>query len=710
MIQKPNPMQLMKQSLLAFFLLAASVLPGTAETLAQWNFNSTPPDGTNSTGSLTPSTGAGTASLAGGANATFAAGATQDSGADNTGWNTSSYPTQGASNKTDGVQFRVSTLGFETIVISWEQRDSATASRYTRLQYSADGTHFLDGPVVTHTAGANAFGSQSVSLNSFTSVNNNSNFAFRLVTEFELSATGSGANAYVAAGAGSSYSAAGAIRYDLMTVSGVPATGNNFPTISTLTNQVIRENHNLENVPFTVGDVETPAGDLLVTGASSNQALVPDAGVLIDGTGANRTLSIFPSFFQSGLVTITLTVTDSGGKTSTASFLLTVLPENTPPTLSSFTNYHTLINVALPAIPFTIGDRESPPNDLDVTVSSSNPAVIPAANVVLGGAESNRTVTITPAPGQIGSSVITITVGDTVLATNRSFNVLVLPSADVVLYEPFDYPNGSLITTSGSLWGNHSGTLGQAQVSGGALQLLSSRTEDVSARLVGSPYATNSGKVLYASMTVNFATVPNNTAEYFAHFREVGGGQQARVFVSTTNSPAGTFRLGIANNNASITNAVTLEGDLVTGTDYHVVLRYNVGTGVSTLWVNPSSENSPGATATDTPSPGAIGSFAFRQNSGIGSLRVDDLRIGFAFSDVAEVAPEIRLTILRTAGGVAVSWPAADTDAGYSLQRSATLGATADWQPAAPAPVRNGSRDAVTITSPGGNAFFRLRK
>ncbi len=701
-----------KHTALALLAFAALVLNASAETLAQWNFNSNPPDANTATGTLAPSTGAGTAVLVGGLTQAYFGGSTSDasSAGDNSGWSTTSYPASGAANKTAGVEFRVSTVGFETVTITWDHRNSASASKYLRLQYSADGVNFTDNAVITQTAAANSFSSQSVSLAAIGAAENNPNFAFRLVTEFESTATGAGAAAYVTIGA-SAYTSGGTLRYDLVTITGSPATGNTSPTITAIPNQTIRVNESTPELPFTVGDVETPVGDLIVTGTSSNPALIPIENLLFGGLGASRNITVSPNFESFGTATITVSVLDGGGKSSLSSFVVTVLPGNTPPTLSnSFTNYHTLKDVAVPSISFTVGDLESPAADLEILVSSSNPTVIPEASVVPGGSGANRTVTITPAAGEVGNSVITITVSDFVLTTSRSFNVMVVPSASVVLSEPFEYSNGPFTTNSGGLWNNHSGIFGQVQVSGGILQMLSSQTEDINARLIGSPYPTSGGTVLYASFVANFSSLPSENADYFAHYREVGGAQRCRIFVSTTNSPAGTFRFGIANNNASITNGVTLEGDLATGVDHFLLVRYDVTTGISTLWVNPTSESSPSITATDTPAPSSIASFAFRQSNNIGSPRIDNLKVGLALSDVATLAPAVRLSIARTVSGIEISWPASATDAGYGLRSSATLNPSIDWQPVGGAPVRNGSRDSVTLNNPVGNRFYQLVK
>ncbi|MDR3459932.1 MAG: immunoglobulin domain-containing protein [Verrucomicrobiae bacterium] len=186
---------------------------------AQWNFNSVSPDSSTSTGSTVPSIGSGTASLVGGATASFAGGdaAYDPAGStDNSGWNTATYPAQGTGNKTRGVQFAVSTAGKQNIVISWTSQSSSTGGKYGRLQYSTNGVDFVDFPApfingTTYTVKTN-------SLAGVSGVNNNANFAFRFVAEFESTAIGTGNANYVAAG--TTYGTSGTMRYDMVTVSG----------------------------------------------------------------------------------------------------------------------------------------------------------------------------------------------------------------------------------------------------------------------------------------------------------------------------------------------------------------------------------------------------------------------------------------------------------------------------------------------------------
>ncbi|MGD8190189.1 tandem-95 repeat protein [Brevibacillus ginsengisoli] len=111
-----------------------------------------------------------------------------------------------------------------------------------------------------------------------------------------------------------------------LTISGV----NDEPTISSIGNQTIREDEQSPAYPFTIGDEETAADELVVTASSSNQTLVPNSNLSLQGTGANRSISIKPAANQNGVTTITITVSDGTNRVS-QSFVLTVDPVNDPP-------------------------------------------------------------------------------------------------------------------------------------------------------------------------------------------------------------------------------------------------------------------------------------------------------------------------------------------------------------------------------------------
>src|SRR5882672_9137914 len=103
---------------------------------------------------------------------------------------------------------------------------------------------------------------------------------------------------------------------------------------------------------------------------------------------------------------------------------------NSPPTITSIANQTTPVSTAIGPVSFTVGDAETNASNLVLTGASSNTSVVPNANIVFGGSGSNRTVTITPASNQSGSTTITITVNDGLLSTNRSFLLTISPVND----------------------------------------------------------------------------------------------------------------------------------------------------------------------------------------------------------------------------------------------------------------------------------------
>jgi hypothetical protein len=216
-----------------------TLLSTPATRLARWDFNAT---NTLAVAAPDPSAGTGSASLLNGASAAFTSGTFSDPagapGAANSGWNSSSYPPQGTSNKTAGVQFQVSTLGYQDILLAWEQKHSDTASKYTRLQYTTDGSNFIDGDLFTMPSTNNSWVFYVSDLSSRAGVNNNPNFAFRIVSEWEATAVGNNNSNYV--GSVTAYSTGGTIRFDLMSVF-----GNSFSGVSPIPLHIRRDGANV---------------------------------------------------------------------------------------------------------------------------------------------------------------------------------------------------------------------------------------------------------------------------------------------------------------------------------------------------------------------------------------------------------------------------------------------------------------------------------
>ncbi|HSU55218.1 MAG TPA: hypothetical protein VLT36_14260 [Candidatus Dormibacteraeota bacterium] len=691
----------MKRLLLTLFALMFASRLVLADAISQWSFNSVPPDASVSTGTNTPSIGNGTASLIGGVTATFAGGGGADpaASADDSAWNTKSYPVQGSGNKTGGVQFDVSTVGYSNIVVRWDHFATKTASKYFRPQYCTDGNTFIDFPTPVIIQADSKFEAQTNNLASMPGVNNNPNFKFRIVSEFESSAIGSGFTGYVPVTNTSTYDpSGGGVRFEYVTIMGTPIPdGNTPPTISPISNQTIRVTKSTGPLAFTVLDAEEPASNLTVNGISSNPAIISASNIAFGGSGANRTVNITASL-QTGSATISVWAIDTGGKSNSTSFTVTVLASNTAPVLSAFTPTNTVANTPTTSIPFTVSDGETPASNLVVSATSANPGLLPNANIVFGGSGTNRSVVLIPAANQSGVAPVTIGVSDGTNSAVTSFALMVRPSSSVVFYEPFDYPNGSLLTNSAFLWANRSGVDGECQVTNGQLQVTADQSEDVIARLAGAPYNTGTGAVLYTSFKVKFYDLPNSTPDYFAHLAN-GTTLRDRIYAFIpVGGNFGFFRLAIGNG----TNSAEIPIDITTNTTYSLVTRYNIDTATSTLWLNPSAETDLGASANDVQTPIGITSFGFRQDSAFdATVFIDDLKVGVSFASVTTTTtqppPPIRLSGAKSGNNLILTW----SNPAFSLESA----------PAPAGPFTNVPSASSPFSNPisGAAKFFRLK-
>ena len=207
--------------------------------------------------------------------------------------------------------------------------------------------------------------------------------------------------------------------------------------------------------------------------------------------------------------------------------------------------------------------------------------------------------------------------------------------AALLLDDAFNYPDGPLVAVSGGVWVHHSGSVsGEVAVASGRVLLNEANTEDVNALLAGQPYASSgTTNVFYASFTVKFTSLPSGGGTYFAHFKNSASTFRARIWALTGGAAPDRFRLGISSTDASAAGA-TNTMDLRLNTDYTVVTRLVNSNSVSTLWINPTSENDSSVSTSESASTFTVVSYALRENTGEGALNLDNLRIGTSFADV----------------------------------------------------------------------------
>jgi hypothetical protein len=165
-----------------------------------------------------------------------------------------------------------------------------------------------------------------------------------------------------------------------------------------------------ESQPLTAQLVTTTASGALTLSANGALIYVPNPG--FSGTDT-FTYRAFDGTHQSNVATVTIAVGVNAAPVFGA-------------TPGNVTLYQAGTPISSGPLPFSVVDPDG--NPLVVTATSSNTAVVPAAGVILGGAGSNRTVTVITPGGVVGSSTITLTASDGTLTAVASFTVTVLAS------------------------------------------------------------------------------------------------------------------------------------------------------------------------------------------------------------------------------------------------------------------------------------------
>ena len=240
--------------------------------------------------------------------------------------------------------------------------------------------------------------------------------------------------------------------------------------------------------------------------------------------------------------------------------------------------------------------------------------------------------------------------------------------AFVVFQDSFNYANGGILTVAAPTWvpGYGNANSGQIVINNNQIVIPGTGTADqprvyftngpaflnlLNYTNAGVIYISNAtaayfpsnapAAALYASFS---ATIPPSTglgsSTYFAFFTDTNYDYRCRVIL-TNILATGNFRIGVANASSSTTNYV--QTDLVPGNTYTVVMRYLLNSGLSTVWINPSTENTTDPTVVVTAGGSTnIGGgtasstcgFGLRNASGLQNLNLGNLIIGTTFADV----------------------------------------------------------------------------
>lgn len=182
------------------------------------------------------------------------------------------------------------------------------------------------------------------------------------------------------------------------------------PTLNPIFDRTINEDSSLM-LFVGVGDIGPEVTSL--TASSTSQGLLPNANVVISGSGPVRTLQATPLANLSGTTTITVTATYAGGGIVNSSFLLTVQPVNDAPTFTKGADQIVNEDSGAQTITNWATGISAGPGESGQTLSFfiakvSNPSLFSAAPVI----SSTGTLTYTPAANAFGSAEVTVFLQD----------------------------------------------------------------------------------------------------------------------------------------------------------------------------------------------------------------------------------------------------------------------------------------------------------
>ena len=165
---------------------------------------------------------------------------------------------------------------------------------------------------------------------------------------------------------------------------------------------------------------------------------LPVAGQAVEFT---VTPQVVDTLLGDGLLSLSILSTDNYGANGIVSYasrenatvanrpqlILTI--DNTIPAISDVADQTVDEDTSTAALPVIIG------GDLPQTLSgtSSNPALVPNANIAFGGSGANRTVTVSPAAHQSGTTTITLTTSNGTLVATDTFTLTVTGVSDAAI-------------------------------------------------------------------------------------------------------------------------------------------------------------------------------------------------------------------------------------------------------------------------------------
>jgi len=234
------------------------------------------------------------------------------------------------------------------------------------------------------------------------------------------------ATTYNAAGLESDYSSETAYATPLL-IPNLP------PTLAQPADLTINENSSSRTITLSGITSGSPSESqiLTVSAFSTNPSLVPAPTIQYLSPSTTAQLTVAPAANSYGQAQITVMVDDGGSVSNTVirSFTVNVVPVNNPPTLDVIPPLTVEENSSTANVPLTgISAGAGETGNVNVTVASSNPSLIPTPTVSYTVPASSGSISFAPAANAYGWSKITVTVDDGQVTNNlfsQSFIVTV---------------------------------------------------------------------------------------------------------------------------------------------------------------------------------------------------------------------------------------------------------------------------------------------
>ncbi len=279
--------------------------------------------------------------------------------------------------------------------------------------------------------------------------------------------------------------------------------------------------------------------------------------------------------------------------------------------------------------------------------------VVSADSGVVGGDDPSSVVsgTITVTGLSEGTDVIVSVVGGLCDLSSTVISPVCEPGLDLPLYEGFDYTDGANLGDQPNWTNNNSGD--EVLVATGSLSYTGLDTSGGNSVTFDSGgmdpifeiTPINAGTVFASfiiKVTDQSAITDTTDGGYFAGISDSNTTYDARVWLMPNPDAASlTYDIGISNPSSPTFTPTTYNID----DEVFIVMSYEVGTGITNLWVNPASTDlggtAPAVTLTVTdPDPAAsISRFLLRQDSTGETpfITFDELRMGTTWEQVTPV-------------------------------------------------------------------------